>query len=176
MMFEVLSEEHTRQLYQFEVENKAWFESFIAPREASFYTIEGVSSHIQQSIVSFVSTQMLPLVLVSEGQIIARANLRAICRESKSAEVGYRVAKQHTGKGVASLCLAKLISEAELRFDQLRLSAKVLDNNPASRRVLEKHLFQLSTYTPNFMLFNEREIGCTLMERSCELAKANSKL
>ncbi len=145
MKFEPLTLSHTNKLLDFEIKNKGYFESFIAPRENAFYTKAGVEDHIQQLTNE---DSNLPFVLMDNSQIIARANLKNI-HKNGSAEIGYRVAQNTIGKGVGSLCVKFLIEKSK-NIDIKSLLAYVLDNNKASERVLTKSDFVLNLCLPNY--------------------------
>lgn len=165
MNFELLDENHIDLLLKFEAENRIWFESLIAPRGSEFYSQEAVQLHIKEYLSLHEKRELLPFVVVESKQIIARANLKNICAQSRSAEVGYRVAERYKGSGVGTYCLAELIRVSELRYGQLNLRAKVLENNPASRRILEKHGFCEVSFEPEFTEVRGSLLGCTTMER-----------
>lgn len=165
MNFELLHDRHIDLLLRFEAENRDWFESLIAPRGSGFYSREAVQSHITESLSLYKRGALLPFVVVESKQIIARANLKNICVQSRVAEVGYRVAERHKGHGVGTYCLAELIRMSISKYGQLSLRAKVLENNPASRRILEKHAFREVSFEPEFTKINGTLLGCTTMER-----------
>ena len=48
MHFESVAEKHVLSLLEFERSNKAYFELSIAPREAAFYSIDGVGNHVSK--------------------------------------------------------------------------------------------------------------------------------
>ena len=48
MHFESIAEKHVLSLLEFERSNKAYFELSIAPREAAFYSLDGVGHHISE--------------------------------------------------------------------------------------------------------------------------------
>ena len=48
MHFESVAEKHVLSLLEFERSNKAYFELSIAPREAAFYSLDGVGYHISE--------------------------------------------------------------------------------------------------------------------------------
>ncbi|WP_334050479.1 GNAT family N-acetyltransferase [Alteromonas gracilis] len=52
----------------------------------------------------------------------------------------YRVAEKESGKGIASHCVSFLINEAK-RMGITLLNAEVVDNNPASGKILIKSAF-----------------------------------
>lgn len=163
--FEILGTEHTDRLLAFESANRRWFESLIAARPDAFYSHGGVTAHIDECRDFFSAGRLVPLVLCDGESIIARANLKDISSQGQSAEVGYRVAEDYFGQGVASACLRQLVNVARERIDGCRLWGRVLDNNPASRRVLEKQRFSQVAYQPAFAEIRGHVLGCTVMER-----------
>lgn len=159
MKFEVLSMNHVRQLLDFELENRSWFESLIEPRDNSFYSEQGVGNHIKSLICDMKNDTAYCGVLVYNNKIIARANLKDIAKQY--AFVGYRVSKQFISRGCASYCLSQLIEVAINKLGIKTLDAHVLENNPASKRVLEKYGFIEADSSIPFIIINNEKIACT---------------
>lgn len=65
------------------------------------------------------------------GEIIGMAGVT-------EAELGYMFARAHWGRGYAPEICAALVTEAFARYDWPEIRAGVLEDNPASTRVLEK--------------------------------------
>lgn len=61
----------------------------------------------------------------------------------KSIEIGYFVAEEFWGKGIASEAVALLLKYIQKHFDVFRVYAEVFNYNIASMRVLEKNGFHL---------------------------------
>lgn len=161
MKFEALSNQHIEPLFQFELENRSWFESLITSRGDNFYTLDGVKKHIFSCTANAKLGIGYSGVLIENEVIIARANLKNIDSENSCCSVGYRVAKNSVGKGYASYCLAELIKVASNNYSLCNLEAQVLDNNPASVAVLTKLGFKVNSYQPDFMALNGKNYGCT---------------
>jgi ribosomal-protein-alanine N-acetyltransferase len=161
MEFETLSQHHSKQLLEFEVKNRLWFESFIEPRETDFYTHEGVNKHINLLSKQMRTKEGYSGVLVLNGQIVARANLKDI--SNKSGFVGYRVAQDFSSQGLASYCLSKLLSVAQNELELQQLKAMVLENNPASMRVLQKHGFIPSNTIKSAVNIHNKRLDCIEM-------------
>lgn len=53
MELRLLSRSDYASLLRFEVENRAWFESHINPREVSFYSVDGVKNHIEECLAQY---------------------------------------------------------------------------------------------------------------------------
>ncbi len=162
MKFEVLSLEHTNALLEFELSNRAWFESMIAPRAETFYSLAGVRQHIAELNEAMLLNSSYSLVLVSKGVIVARANLKDITKET--AYVGYRVSKSHLSQGFASRCLVELVVKAQ-QLAIKTLKAQVLDNNPASSKVLEKQGFSKQETITEFYQLNDQMHDCVVFSK-----------
>lgn len=165
VVFETLSAKHLAMLLQFELENRAWFESMISPRENYFYTYSGAKKHIFDAIINMQLGTHYSGVLIVNDRIVARANLKDICVKNHHASVGYRVAENSTGKGYASYCLTELIRIAADCYAINKLNALVLDNNPASKAVLQKLDFNAKCHKANFIYLNGIALGCTRFKR-----------
>jgi len=170
MKFESLTEEHLDSLCQFEMANRTWFESLIATRGDDFYSYQGVKDHITSCILAANAGKSYAGVLVDNGAIIARGNIKDIDSKNNTCTVGYRVAEKSTGKGHAGYCLSELINKANTLYKITNVEAKVLDNNPASIAVLKKQGFNMINHVPNFMVLNGKHIGCSIFRRSFALS------
>ncbi|MBB6521416.1 GNAT family N-acetyltransferase [Pseudoteredinibacter isoporae] len=158
MIVKPLAINHLQALLQFELENRAWFESLIEPRGDDFYTLDGVAAHIGEWVEKVHQGRAYSVLLFDEDVVVARGNLKGI--SDGSAEVGYRVAQQQGSKGLASLCLSHLISEARNTFKLRELQARVLDNNPASFRVLQKQGFEKFECLPESINIQGQDWNC----------------
>jgi len=78
------------------------------------------------------------LRIIYQGKIVGSTGFHAINRRDKSAEIGYWLAKDCTGKGLMTRTVAKLL---EYGFDELKLNrivVKCVPENLKSRRIPEK--------------------------------------
>ncbi len=156
----LLQDSDTHALLAFELQHKAYFDSLIAMRPAGFYSVGGVESHIRELIALYQAGEAYPCVITDNEAIIGRANLRTFDHEESSAYVGYRVAENRQGQGVASAALAALLVGAREAFGLKILKANVLDNNPASAHILEKQGFVCTDYTERFLRLQCQCLGC----------------
>ncbi|HBS42355.1 MAG TPA: alanine acetyltransferase [Oceanospirillales bacterium] len=157
---EVLGAEHAEALLAFEQKHKRFFDSLIAMRPPQFYSPEGVQTHIRELQAAYAAGEGYPGVICEQGEVIGRINLRAVDRESQSAYLGYRVAEDRQGEGLACAAVQELVRLAREDFGLKTLRADVLDNNPASAHVLEKHGFVCRGYTEHFLRLHDQCIGC----------------
>ncbi len=159
MVFEQLATHHAKQLLDFELKNKQWFETLIAPRAQSFYSNEGIAEHIDLLIKQMSLNTAYSGVLLQNNTIVARANLKDIA--NNQAYVGYRVAKEFTARGAASFCLSQLIAIAQNKLNISQLRALVLENNPVSMHVLKKCGFQVVGTNVDFITLKGKSLACT---------------
>ena len=128
-----------QKLFAFEMANRAWFEQHIDPRPDDFYTHQGVRQHVHELIDGRASGRWHPCVIEdSSGAIVGRANLKEIDADAGRAEVGYRIAAAHSGRGLATRALAHLIALARDEWRLGTLKAVVTADNQASAVVLQK--------------------------------------
>jgi len=129
-------------LLAFETANRHWFEQHVEARAPEFYTQPGVALHIAAYLDDYKHGRMHPCVLLDDaGAIIGRANLRQIDSAAGCAEVGYRIAADQVGRGLAGAALRHLQQLAAGTYGLRRLQAWVAPQNVASARVLEKNGF-----------------------------------
>lgn len=159
MKFVTLTPDHIRPLLDFEVRNKAWFESKISARPDTFYSKEGVQAHVEQLIQQMNEGKVYAALVMENDKIIARANLKDI--RNNTGYVGYRVGEHFGGRGVASFCMANLIKVAREELNLKALYGQVLSNNPASLRVLTKHNFEVLKELENYITLNGELLNCT---------------
>jgi ribosomal-protein-alanine N-acetyltransferase len=137
-------------LLAFEAANRRWFEQHVEARAPEFYTRPGVALHIAAYLDDYKHGRLHPCVLLDDaGAIIGRANLRHIDAVAGNAEVGYRIAADQVGRGLASAALRHLKQLALNEYGLKRLQAWVSPENIASARVLEKHGFQRIAAMPS---------------------------
>ena len=71
------------------------------------------------------------------------------------AEIGYWLAEQYWGKGIATEAVAKMTQQVFSQSDIVRLTAPVRSPNKASMRVLEKNGFVLESVRKNAVYKND---------------------
>ena len=108
----------------------------LAARFPAPYTVAHAKSwidlcHLEAEPVNFAITEDGGLV-GGIGLTVQRGARR------RAAEVGFWVAEEHWGRGIATEAVAAFTEFAFSRFDLLRLYAYVFEGNAASARVLEK--------------------------------------
>ena len=67
----------------------------------------------------------------------------------KTAEIGYMILNEYSGKGIITAAIKKICEMGFNNLDIIRIEAKVVDKNIASRKVLEKNNFVLEGILKN---------------------------
>lgn len=126
-------------LLAFELDNREWFERHIDARGSAFYSMQGVTDQIDAYLADFAAGTWHPFVIEDDaGNIVGRANLKGIDMTERSAEVGYRIAQNACGQGLATLAVRHLIQQAQLHWNLKQLVATVYAENIGSAKVLER--------------------------------------
>ncbi|EKA5635789.1 GNAT family N-acetyltransferase [Vibrio navarrensis] len=156
----LLSEKDSNALLEFELENRQWFERFIAPREASMLSSEGILEHIEFCLEEYEERRLLPMVVVdSQGEILGRINFHDVKFNQGQAALGYRFAERACGKGLASKMIMEGIDTVrDIGFRRLVAVAAV--DNLASQRVLEKCGFSQVALVPNYVRLHGHYVDC----------------
>lgn len=130
-------------LFEFETDNRAFFEAAINARPASYYSPEGVAEAINEACADADQDLGYQFLLKDDGgRILARANLSAVKRAHyQSAVLGYRVAQAACGRGHASEAVRQVLGIAFGQLGLARIEADVRIDNAASARVLLRNGF-----------------------------------
>jgi ribosomal-protein-alanine N-acetyltransferase len=130
-----LRSDHAAAILGFEVVNRAYFAGSITDRGDEFF--EHFSERHEACLAEQDAGMCIFHVLLDEdGTVVGRFNLYDV--ENRAAEVGYRVAQNVAGRGVATSALRELCRLAATQYGLETLRAATTNENVASQRVLEK--------------------------------------
>ncbi|HEX5205625.1 GNAT family N-acetyltransferase [Paractinoplanes rhizophilus] len=126
---------HAPAVLAFELANRAYFAATIFDRGDEYF------EHFAERYDALLAEQeagvcAFYVLVADDGAVLGRFNLVDI--EDHAAELGYRVAQEVTGQGVATATVRELCRLSADRHGLRRLRAAVADRNLASRRVLIK--------------------------------------
>lgn len=142
-------------LLDFEFSNRAFFEAQINARPASYYAEGGVRTAITTAMREAAEDKAYQFLIRNEsGILVGRINLTRIRREHfHSAEIGYRVAEAHNGKGYASQAVRLVLLKAFGDLGLRRVEAAASELNQGSSAVLMRNGFtQFGRSTRSFQL------------------------
>ncbi|MFA1821929.1 GNAT family N-acetyltransferase [Virgibacillus oceani] len=144
-------------LFEFELENRAYFEELVWGRGDDYYHFETFINK-NKALLDEQSQDLSHFYLMKnkDGFIVGRINLIDIDKTLGLGHIGYRVGKSYTGKGIAKKALQLLLKTVS-KQGITQILAKTLTNNIASQKILEKSGFKhVSTSDEEFELNGQR--------------------
>ncbi|WP_199286614.1 GNAT family N-acetyltransferase [Paraliobacillus zengyii] len=143
---EKLNQADAKTLYEFELENRDYFEKMVPSRGQDYYDWKTFKMRHKALLDEQIDGQSYYYLIKNEQRlIIGRMNLVDIDLSDNLGYIGYRVGEAYTGKGIAYKALKLLIETIDKQKIQ-QILAKTTTNNIASQRILEKSGFNhLST-------------------------------
>ena len=129
---------HAPAVLAFERANRAWFAASISDRGDEFFA--QFSDQYRALLAAQEAGRAAYHVLVADdGSVLGRFNL--IFTGDGGAKLGYRVAQQAAGRGVATATVRELCQRAAASYGLRTLRAATADTNAASRKVLARSGF-----------------------------------
>ena len=130
-----LRADHGQAVLDFELANRAYFAAFINDRGDAFY--DQFTDRHRAMLAEQEAGECAFYVLVDEyGAVLGRFNLYDL--KDGTAKLGYRVAQQVAGRGVATRSVRELCRIAAVRHGLRTLRAATSHDNAASQAVLTK--------------------------------------
>jgi ribosomal-protein-alanine N-acetyltransferase len=130
-----LHADHAPAVQAFELANRAYFARSISDRGDEFFDAF-VDRHNSMLTEQEAGLGAFYVLVADDGSVLGRFNLYGI--EDGAADVGYRVAQQVAGRGVATATLERLCRLAADEHGLHTLKAATSHGNVASQRVLLK--------------------------------------
>ncbi len=130
-----LRAEHAPAVLSFELANRAYFATFISDRGDEFF------DHFTEQYNALLAEQeagtcVFHVLVGEDGTVLGRFNLFDL--EDGTAVLGYRVAQQVAGRGVATATVLELCRIAAAQHGLRTLRAATTHDNVASQKVLAK--------------------------------------
>lgn len=134
--------EDAEALLEFELENRAYFETWINAREDSYYNLGSVQQAIATAQGDASADRAYQFLVKRKEVIVGRVNLSGVTRPYfNKASLGYRIGERFAGGGYATKAVELVLSKARDDFDLWRIEATVRPENQASSRVLTRNGF-----------------------------------
>ena len=130
-----LRADHAPAVLSFELANRAYFATFISDRGDEFFDhfTEGYNALLAEQEAG---TCVFHVLVGEDGTVLGRFNLFDL--EDGTAVLGYRVAQQVAGRGVATATVQELCRLAAVQYGLRTLRAATSYDNVASQKVLIK--------------------------------------
>lgn len=142
-------------LLVFEAENRCFFEEMVPSRGDAYYMSENFRTR-HKELLKEQNLGMSHFYLIKDDHdaILGRINVVDLDKQ-RLGELGYRIGKMYTGKGVATKGLQLFMKEV-IKLDIRKIHAKTTSNNFPSQRVLQKNGFHYKkTDTDSFNMNGE---------------------
>ena len=129
---------------------------FLAPWEPArgdgYFTEPGQRLVVDDMLRQWGLGATLPHVIVEDGRIVGRIALSNIVRGPfLSASLGYWVAADANGRGIATAAVGRIVRLAFGELGLHRVEAGTLTHNIASQRVLERNGFRRYGLAPGYL-------------------------
>ena len=157
----------------FELENLAYFESWVTARAPSYYHHEAIAAAIEQAQREREKDSAYQYLAKLDGQIIGRVNLTAVTRPYfNKATLGYRIGERFGGRGYATRVVALLLEEAFGTLELWRVEATARPQNMGSIAVMQRNGFHQYGHSEKAMRFQDAWSDLLYFERRKEHAGA----
>jgi ribosomal-protein-alanine N-acetyltransferase len=130
-----LRADHAQAVLAFELANRAYFATFIADRGDEFFD-QFTERHNDLLAEQEAGSCVFHVLVAEDGTVLGRFNLFDL--EDGTAVLGYRVAQQVAGRGVATATVRELCEIAAAQYGLRTLRAATSYDNVASQKVLTK--------------------------------------
>ena len=130
-----LRPDHGPAVLDFELANRAYFTAFINDRGDEFYD-QFADRHRAMLAEQGAGVSAFYVLVADDGSVLGRFNLYDL--KDGTAKLGYRVAQQVAGRGVATRSVRELCRIAAVRHGLRTLRAATSHDNAASQAVLTK--------------------------------------
>lgn len=130
---QLLEAGHAPAVLAFEVANRAWFAASVPDRGDDYFR-DFAQRHHALLAEQDTGRCAFYVLVTDDGVVLGRFNLVDI--DEHAATLGYRVAQQVAGRGVATATVQQLCRLATTRHGLRTINASVTRDNAASRKVL----------------------------------------
>jgi [ribosomal protein S5]-alanine N-acetyltransferase len=130
-----LRADHAPAVLAFELANRAYFATAISDRGDDFYD-QFPERHNAMLTEQETGASAFYVLVGEDGSVLGRFNLYRI--SDGTAELGYRVAQDVTGRGVATAAVQELCRVAAAQYGLRTIRAATSHDNVASQKVLTK--------------------------------------
>lgn len=151
----LMQEMDAPDLFDFELENRNFFETMVPSRGADYYIWDTFMKR-HRELLNEQESGLSHFYLVKDvdGRIAGRINLVDIDTAMSTAEIGFRIGKADAGKGIGTHALWQLLSTVSTIK---HIHAKTTTVNKGSQKILEKNGFiQLKVSDDEFELNGQK--------------------
>lgn len=151
---EILQKKDAEPLFQFETENRAFFETMVPSRGENYYKYDQFLRIMEELLSEQVDRKSFFYLIKDDetSKIVGRINLVDVDWDNKEVEIGYRIGESYLKMGLATKALRLILKETK-KMDIRTIYAKTTHNNIGSQKVLENNGFirQTKNKDPEFV-------------------------
>ncbi|MFF5495801.1 GNAT family N-acetyltransferase [Streptomyces aquilus] len=137
------------------VANRKHLEPWEPHRPEDFFTVAGQRIRLDERLRQFAEGRIVPWHLESEGRIVGAITLTGIILGPfRSAYLGYWIAADQQGRGLATAAVERVSRAARETVGLHRIEATTVVDNAGSQRVLEKCGFEPIGLAPRYLHIN----------------------
>jgi ribosomal-protein-alanine N-acetyltransferase len=140
---EMLDLLNSKDVFNFEVENRKHFEKNLPPRADDYFVLEKFNNIIRTIIDEQLRGECFMYVIKDEfDNVIGRINFVFVQNSNlKTADLGYRIGEAYTGKGIATKAVEMFLRLGAEVHNLDKITAGTASDNIASQKVLERNGF-----------------------------------
>jgi ribosomal-protein-alanine N-acetyltransferase len=140
-------------------------------RGAAFFTPAGQHARLTRVELDRASGSAFRFLILEHGEIAGEISVTSIVRRSfQSGNLGYWVAGERCGRGVATAAVASVCAFAFGELDLHRLEAGTLPHNIGSQIVLDRNGFMPFGHAPRYLRIAGAWCDHVLFQRTSERA------
>lgn len=151
---EILQKKDAEPLFQFETENRAFFETMVPSRGENYYKYDQFLRIMEELLSEQVDRKSFFYLIKDDetSKIVGRINLVDVDWDNKEVEIGYRIGESYLKMGLATKAKRLILKETK-KMDIRTIYAKTTHNNIGSQKVLENNGFirQTKNKDPEFV-------------------------
>ncbi|WP_182170016.1 GNAT family N-acetyltransferase [Flaviflexus equikiangi] len=134
------------------VRSREYLAPFEPRREDSYFSAEYQRKLITAKLAAHESGSEVPFLILHDGMIVGQLTLDRIeFGPLQSADIGYWVAQDHCGRGIATRAVSEVLDYAWHELGLCRIQAATLPENEPSITVLRRNGFALCGTARSYM-------------------------
>jgi ribosomal-protein-alanine N-acetyltransferase len=132
--------------------NRTYLAPFEPDRDEAFFTDTGQAARLDGLLADQRAGRAYPYLIEVDGQLAGRVTVTNVARGPFcSGSLGYWVAADHTGRGVATAAVGAVVDARFTEHGLHRMEAATLVDNLASQAVLRRTGFTLIGPAPGYL-------------------------
>jgi [ribosomal protein S5]-alanine N-acetyltransferase len=148
--------------------NRSWdhLKAWEPDRAESWFTPAGQLERLTSTLERYKNGQVVPWVLAEGDRIVGAITLNDLVPGPfRNADVGYWLASDVVGRGLATRALEAVLDIADTELKLHRVAASTLTNNGPSQRVLQRAGFVQIGFAPTYLHIAGDWQDCNLYQR-----------